>query len=217
MNFRSLYRLSIWKTLLFNYKYFSWKGLCRLPVWVSRNFILHTLKGNVTLDDMQAGMIRLGFNEVGIFDRKYDRGIWENTGQIHFKGRAVLGHGSKLSNTGNITFGNNFAITAKSEIVCAKEMEIGDDVLVSWDSLIMDTDFHKIYDEILNKQLNEDAKVTIGNHVWIGCRTVILKGTLIGDNCIVAANSTLSKEFREENVILGGSNKVIKRGVEWRQ
>ena len=81
----------------------------------------------------------------------------------------------------------------------------------------MDTDFHKIYDEILNEQINEDEKVTIGNHVWIGCRTVILKGTLIGDNCIVAANSTLSKEFREENVILGRINKLIKRGVEWRQ
>ena len=53
-----------------------------------------------------------------------------------------------------------------------------------------------------------------GNHVWIGCRSLILKGVNISDNVIVAANSTISRNIDEEFVVVG-SNGVLKENVGW--
>lgn len=78
----------------------------------------------------------------------------------------------------------------------------------------MDTDFHNIY--INNKKENEDRPIIIHDHVWIGCRSTILKGIEIYKNNIVASNSNVVKTVRQENVILGGNPaNVIKKNVEW--
>ena len=44
-----------------------------------------------------------------------------------------------------IVFGDNFCVTANSAIVCVSNINFGSNVLLSWDILILDTDFHKIY------------------------------------------------------------------------
>lgn len=83
----------------------------------------------------------------------------------------------------------------------------------------MDTDSHDIIDKNGFK-MNYPKSISIGNHVWIGCRNTILKGVAIGDNSIVSANSTLTKSVIEGNCIIGGHGKsleVIKREVNWRK
>lgn len=73
----------------------------------------------------------------------------------------------------------------------------------------MDTDFHHIFvdDEIVNS----DQKVCIGNHVWIGCRSTILKGVKIPNNCVIAANSNVIRSISQENVIVAGNPAVVKK------
>ena len=51
--------------------------------------------------------------------------------------------------------------------------------------------------------------VTIGNNVFIGTKAVILKGTTIGDNCIVGAGSVVRGTFPDGVVIAGNPAKVI--------
>ena len=64
--------------------------------------------------------------------------------------------------------------------------------------------------------MNEDKSIIIGNHVWIGCRTLILKGAEIGDGCIVGANNLINKKFNFSQVVLGGNPaKVVKKSVKW--
>ncbi|MDY3914869.1 MAG: DapH/DapD/GlmU-related protein, partial [Phocaeicola sp.] len=105
-----------------------------------------------------------------------------------------------------------------SEIICQKEIIFGDHCLLSWDILMMDTDFHQILDE--NGQIiNEPKPIVIGNHVWIGCRNTILKGVSIGDNNIISANSTITRSCKENNCVIGGHGKsleIIKRNVNWK-
>jgi acetyltransferase-like isoleucine patch superfamily enzyme len=48
--------------------------------------------------------------------------------------------------------------------------------------------------------INEDREVIVGNRNWIGCRTTVLKGTKVGDNCVIGANSFLNKSFQINNV-----------------
>ena len=189
----------------------------KLPVFVSKNMILKKVSGNVQLlNTFRTGNVRLGFESVGIFDSKRSKGIWELNGEIIFKGTAFLGQGVKISVGQNaiIEFGNNFSVTAETQIVSQKRIVFGQDCLVSWDCLIMDTDFHKIFrDEEL---LNPPKEVIIGNKVWIGCCNTILKGTLIKDNSIIGACSVVSSRLEENNVIYSGNPaRKVKENITW--
>jgi acetyltransferase-like isoleucine patch superfamily enzyme len=216
-----LYILGIPKTIYFNLKYFKIKDAIKLPILVSHRVYLMKSEGKILIDrsvKIKPGMVKLGFGEVGIFDQHKSRSIWQVSGIVVFKGKAAIGHGFKISvgPRGKLTLGNNFLMTAESQIVCHKEIEFGDNVLMSWENLIMDTDFHIIKDDLGNV-LNSDKKILIGNHVWIGCRCTILKGTKIGNNNIIAANSLITGDFsKNERVIIGGNPaKIIKTNVDW--
>lgn len=43
----------------------------------------------------------------------------------------------------------------------------------------------------------------IGNNCWIGAKTTILDGTIIGNHCVVAAGAVVKGIF-PDNVIIGG-------------
>lgn len=73
----------------------------------------------------------------------------------------------------------------------------------------MDTDFHHIF--VDNEIVNSNQSICIGNHVWIGCRSTILKGVKIHNNCIIAANSNVVRSISHENVIVAGNPAVVKK------
>jgi len=162
-------------------------------------------------------MIKIGFGDIDIFDNRKSRSIWSVKGKVYFKGTAFIGHGSKINvgANGSVTFGKNFTITAESSIVCNKCINFGNDNLLSWDVLIMDDDFHNILDSQQNI-INNPNDITIGNWVWIGCRSLILKGSNIPSNSIIAAGSLVSKKLTEENSIYGGNPiAIIKKEIHW--
>ena len=209
---KKLLHLSIIKTIWFNLKYFRLRDALRFPVLVSRRVKLDKMEGEITLpSNIKMGMIKIGFDGVGIFDSRYSRAIWSVSGKVNFQGNCTFGQGSKISvgKNGYLTLGNNFIITAESSIVCHLKITFGDDVLISWDNLFMDTDFHHIYNN--NEKINTDKEINIGNNVWIGVRNVILKGTSIASNTIVGGNSLINKKFKHENVLLAGQPAQIKK------
>lgn len=211
--------LGLPKSIYFCFKYLPFKMAIKLPILISVNVHLLSMRGciNIESDKIKTGMIRIGFGEVGIFDKKYSRSIWQNNGgKVIFKGKTSIGHGSRISVNTNaiLIFGEDFCITAESHIICSKRISFGNDVLISWQCLLMDCDFHKIYKKNIIK--NENKDIEIGNHIWIGCRNTILKGVKIADNCIIAANSTVVKSIEQENSIIAGNPaKVIENNIQW--
>ena len=172
------------------------------------------MNGQVIHENPEAGRIRIGLNEVGIVDSKYKRAIWQNSGSIIFKGRAEVGVGMRISNKGELTIGDNCRFNANSDIICRKKISFGDDCLISWECLIMDGDFHKIYSHEETKPINQDQGITIGNHVWIGSRCTVLKGAAIPDYSVLASCSLVTKALALENCIYA-SNKIIKENIRW--
>ena len=54
------------------------------------------------------------------------------------------------------------------------------------------------------------GQIIIGNDCWIGRGATILGGVTIGDGCVIAAGSVVTKSF-PDNVIIGGvPAKIIK-------
>lgn len=213
-----LFNLSIFRTFYINFKYFPVNIAILFPIWVTHSVRLKKARGIVELKGkIKPGMIQIGFVDVSI-STKRERSLWNVSGKIIFEGAAIFGAGSKIAVGDNavLSFGKNFRITAKSEIACFKQISFGDGCLLSWDILVMDTDAHSIYDLKTGTKINSDQAIVIGKHVWIGCRTLILKGSKIPDNSVVGANSLVCKEFYEPNVIIAGiPSKVIKKSVKW--
>lgn len=206
------------KTLYFNFKYLPFQDAFYLPIRISPNVKLLKTGGQITIaGPLRRGMIKIGYGDIGIFDKKASKTIIEIAGKITFLGTADIGHGSKICvmDEGEIVFGNNFVISAESTIVSAKKIVFGNDCLLSWDILIMDTDWHKIYDQE-QKHINPDREIIIGNHVWIGCRSTVLKGAQIPQGSVIAANSLVTKNLTGVNNIFGGNPlRVIKDKIAW--
>lgn len=97
------------------------------------------------------------------------------------------------------------------------EINIGADCQFSYGINIRTSDGHTIYEVDTGKVLNvPKSRVVIGNHVWLGLNTKILKDVQIADNSIVGASSVVTKNFEEPNVILAGiPAKIVKHGVSW--
>ena len=207
---------SIPKTLRFNFHYFPFKTALKLPVVVSHRTYLRELHGKVVLPEkVERAMIKIGFGDVGHYDRKRSRGIWQVSGMVSFSGKASIGHGSKLSVRGHLSFGTDFNMTAESTIVCAKKITFGDDCLVAWDVLVMDTDEHPLYNKGDNR-INPDKPIIVGNHVWIGCKCVLLKGAEVPNDTVLAAGTLLKSAFAGEQQVIGGNPpSILKRDVHW--
>ena len=95
------------------------------------------------------------------------------------------------------------------------KIEIGKDCMFSADIVIMNTDVHKIYDTTTNLKTNEGKEISIGNHVWLGIRTIVLKGVNIGDNSIVAAGSIVTKDVKANTVVSGNPARQVKENRNW--
>lgn len=113
---------------------------------------------------------------------------------------------------GEIVIGDNVGISGAT-INATRSIRIGNNVLIGSGCLITDTDSHPIiwHDRINN--LNEktaNSPVVIEENVFIGARSIILKGVTIGRNSVIGAGSVVVKSIPENCIAGGNPAKVIK-------
>ena len=87
-------------------------------------------------------------------------------------------------------------------ILAGNDMKIGNDILISRNVTIFDSDHHKIFDKEGNCT-NDVREFNIGNHVWIGISCCILRGSQIGDGAVIAANSVVGGKIRPKTMASG--------------
>lgn len=104
-------------------------------------------------------------------------------------------------------------LRASGVVICAEQsVRIGNRVTVGANSTIVDSDFHPLNpnQRALDPKAGQKAGVVIGDDIFIGMNCTILKGTEIGDNCIVGAGSVVSGQFPAGSVIAGNPAQVIR-------
>ncbi|CCZ29873.1 uncharacterized protein BN682_01448 [Proteobacteria bacterium CAG:495] len=96
---------------------------------------------------------------------------------------------------------------------------IGQDCMFSYDIVIWPSDGHTLFDINTNEVLNRPKRgIKIGNHVWLGRHSSILKNVDIADNVMVGACSVVNKDIEESNVVVAGTPaKIVKSNVNWRR
>lgn len=139
------------------------------------------------------GKGRVSVGEGTVFGFMEDAGFW--TSYEFLNPRNV---DSKISIGKNCQICNRFTAVSEGEGI-----EIGDNVLVGSSVTVLDSDFHEIDPSRRIDGNPKTGKVVIGDNAWIGDRVMILKGTAIGKNSVVAAGAVVSGEF-PANVVIGG-------------
>ncbi|MBR4106531.1 MAG: hypothetical protein IKK52_04440 [Alphaproteobacteria bacterium] len=95
------------------------------------------------------------------------------------------------------------------------KLVIGDGTHVAKDAIIRTSDGECLIDKD-GKPLSKPQDIIIGKHCWITSRCIILKGTVLPEGSIVAANSLVNKKFTEKNCLIAGCPAVIKKkDVYW--
>lgn len=103
---------------------------------------------------------------------------------------------------GMVQLGKNFSMSNRCLITAYESVVIGDDVQLGPDVKIYDQDHDFRAPGGLKAMKFKTAPVKIGNNVWIGANCIILRGTEIGDDCVVAAGSVIKGKFPANTVIV---------------
>lgn len=211
------YILSIPITIWFNLRYLPFYQAIKIPICISYN-TFYNISGRINIHGkVKPAMIRFGFHKVDTCDINSTTSIViREPGILVFEGTAHIGKGSRISiHGGTLILGNNFAISGCSSINCYSRIVMGKDIQFAWDCLVMDSDTHQIFNE-KGEICNHDQEVIIGDKVWIGCRTTILKGSQIPQNCVIGACSLIcGKDFKESTIIAGNPAKSIRSISGW--
>jgi acetyltransferase-like isoleucine patch superfamily enzyme len=108
-----------------------------------------------------------------------------------------------------ITIGGGVLISYGAAISAARAITIGDDTRVGPLCVILDIDYHEIGDRDSHGGVEP---VQIGNHVTIGARVTVLRGTRIGDGAQVISGSTVSGIVASGAVVAGVPARVVGKG-----
>ena len=91
---------------------------------------------------------------------------------------------------------------------------IGDNTIIGSGCLITDTDSHPILAAERNlpgwPNYTKSKPIVIGKNVFIGARSIVLKGVTIGDGAVVGAGSVVTKDVPANTIVAGNPAKVIK-------
>ena len=96
-------------------------------------------------------------------------------------------------------------------ISCLEAVSIGRGCRFGPNVRIFDND-HRFSAKHGVSQEHITAPVTIGAHCWLGANVTILRGTQIGDNCVIGANSFIPqhKKIPSGSLVYGNPAKLVR-------
>ena len=100
-----------------------------------------------------------------------------------------------------------FTMNCNSVIVAAHKICLGHDVMIGRNVIIYDSDFHQILDSD-NEVINPSKEVLIGDHVWLGVNTTILKGSIV-----VSEQMQVYQGVSQRTLCIGMKDSAVKKEI----
>ena len=164
------------------------------------------------------------------------RRSWIMQRMLHLpNGTLTIGEGFKCNNTtksnsigliqpcvfniitpgSQIVIGDNVGISG-STICARKKVVIGNNVQIGSGCIITDSDAHPIDWRDRREGFSDKIKcapVQIEDDVFIGARSIILKGVTIGERSVVGAGSVVTKDVPADCIVAGNPAVIVKRNT----
>ncbi|MCC6142626.1 MAG: acyltransferase [Candidatus Hydrogenedentes bacterium] len=159
---------------------------------------------------------------------------WAGTGAKIARPRRIqgakyisIGQGSRVLPDGELTclddyygqklrprlvIGNDVYIGKNACFVCADSITIEDGCVLS-DHVYISDNAHGMFPEngpIMRQPLILKGQVRIGRNTFVGYRVVIMPGVVLGEHCIVGANSVVTHSYPAHSMIAGVPARLLK-------
>jgi maltose O-acetyltransferase len=155
------------------------------------------------------------------------RGATRLSGRVTLRGRPsivndgtlVIGDRVRLVSTvamlelvtlpgGLLEIGDNVFINYGSSLVASRRVKVGNDCLIGTHVMVMDCDFHRVEDKAWD---TTGEPVVLEDRVWLGNRSIVLKGVTIGHDAVVAAGSVVTRDVPPRTVVAGVPARELRR------
>jgi acetyltransferase-like isoleucine patch superfamily enzyme len=138
------------------------------------------------------------------------------------KGRLVTGRGCRIADNcfldvggrGLISIGARTVIGPSTRIMASTSVQIGACCMISWNCSIFDSIGHRMWLEG-QEESEIEAPITIGDEVWIGPYSIIMKGVTIGNNSIVGAGSVIRRDVPPDTLVYGNPARPVGKVDRW--
>lgn len=203
-------------SIIFNFRYLPFKQAVKLPILVYKMRLLRQ-SGKIVIecDHIHRGMIQLGFPRAATYP---NNGItWRNKGTIVFKGRCRIGNDCYIivGKQGTLTLGDDFKANAGVRIISECRITFGNHTRFGWGCIMMDTNFHPLYDMEKEKYKRAFSPIVIGDYNWFGLQCYIMHGVQTPERCIFGARSIVTRGGQFESYCVHGGSpiRVLSRRV----
>ncbi|MBQ6529600.1 MAG: acyltransferase [Clostridia bacterium] len=112
---------------------------------------------------------------------------------------------------GDLKIGEGCFFNNGCMIVSHESITIGEYTCFGPNVLVYDHDHNFTSGISLHDSGYKTAPVVIGKNVWIGGNSVILRGTVIGDNCVIGAGSVIKGIYEDGSIVVQKRSEEIKR------
>ena len=120
-------------------------------------------------------------------------------------------------NNNTIVIGRNTTMTLKCHFNAQEhntKIIVGEDCMFSNTIIVRTSDAHPIFNSD-GIRINSAKDVIIGKHVWVAPDSVIMKGSILGDECIIGSHSFFNKTIPNSCLSVGMPAKVVKENIHW--
>lgn len=133
---------------------------------------------------------------------------------VHLSGKIVVS-GNRSIGTGTLRIGNRVFIGHRTVVLVAREVTIGDDVLIAAGVFIADNSAHPMDAEKRAARApveeGDVRPVHIGNKAWIGREAMILPGVSIGEGAVVGAGAVVTRDVPPFKICVGNPGRILER------
>lgn len=143
---------------------------------------------------------------------EYNVSIFRYPSNVYISDGVVLKEGARIcscNKTSVIKIGSNTTIGYHTFIFSSENITIGNNCLIAPFVYIVDSDHGILKSENINQQPNLTSPIVIGDDVWIGSGSKILKGVTINNGAVVAAGSVVNQDVPEYSIFGGIPAKEI--------
>lgn len=217
-NFKRFFWQINWlKTLYYNLKWMKFSDALNLPIIIGYNARIRQTGKIIFINKPIAGQVSIGVERIVSWEDSSQRTFYTNNGTLYLHGRMKCHPGAKLiiQPKAILNIGNRVGFGANTKVICAKSITIGDDVRISWECQIFDTDFHFLKKVNTGKVYKRIKPIIIGGNVFIGNRCSISKGTIIPYGSTISCCSKVEGNYSNEGeflLIKGNPASVVAKG-----